>query len=136
LDIDFSKGMLQDLRITKSGKDALELSGSSVNLRALEIEGAKEKGINLNDASKVEILSAKVAGCNVGLASVDRSKADVKQISLVDNTTSFSAFQKKPEFGPAQIWVEKYTAEGNQNLYLLQNGSELKIDGKVIKGKL
>ena len=72
----------------------------------------------------------------IGFAAKDLTVVTVENVTLIGNETAIAGYQKKPEYGPSKIIVKKSKLEGNKTPYLLQTGSELHIDGKVIKGKL
>ena len=46
---------------------------------------------------------------------------------ILNNKLGFTAFQKKPEFGPANIEVKRDGAEQGGQLYLLDKGSTLML---------
>ena len=54
---------------------------------------------------------------------------------MVNCKTGFAAYQKKPEFGPANIEVKRYGAENVAQLYLLDKGSKLMLIDKEIVGE-
>lgn len=135
-DSDFCTGSLTNASFSHTGNDGMDFSGSQITVNSAVVENAGDKGISLGEESTVTIVSATVRDCVIGIAAKDLTKVTIQNIELLRNQQGFAAYQKKPEYGPGTFIVEKYKAEGNKQLYFLQKGSKLTIDGKLIEGQL
>ncbi|MEM6802421.1 MAG: CotH kinase family protein [Bacteroidota bacterium] len=133
LDTDFCKGEIRDLVCKNTGNDALDFSGSRVNLHQIEIENPGDKGISIGEESHVIVYAAEIAGAKIALASKDLSKAEVRKISARNCNIVFSAYQKKPEFGPALISVDTLITDQINYLHLIEKDSKLKLKGKLVE---
>ncbi|MEM0996270.1 MAG: right-handed parallel beta-helix repeat-containing protein [Bacteroidota bacterium] len=134
-DADFCNGRVNNCFFYKTGNDGMDFSGSTMTITDCEVDQAGDKGISLGEESTVTVKSAKISNSVMGLVAKDLTSVKVDFVELYGNQTAFAAYQKKPEYGPATITVKKSKLEGNEEMYLLQQGSELKIGDKVIKGK-
>ncbi|MFM2375159.1 MAG: hypothetical protein RLZZ165_256 [Bacteroidota bacterium] len=134
-DADFCTGTLTNASFSHTGNDGMDFSGSRVTIQGATVENAGDKGISLGEECTATVVSATVRDCVIGMAAKDLTTVNVKYIELFHNQQGFAAFQKKPEYGPGTIIVERYKAEGNQQLYVLQKGSRLTLDGRLILGE-
>lgn len=131
LDVDFGEGEIKGLRCIKTGNDAIDFSGSKVQIWDFEAESPGDKGISVGEESSMIIHDAVIKGAKVGLASKDLSKVEVRNIVVRNCNIAFSAYQKKPEFGGASIEVKNYEATDIKHLHMIERGSILKIKGKA-----
>lgn len=134
-DSDFCNGTLTNASFSNTGNDCIDFSGSVITIVSATIDHAGDKGISLGEECRAVIQDATVRNSVIGVAAKDLTQVTIKNITLQNNKQAFAAYQKKPEYGPATIVVEKYTAEGNGELHFLQAGSKLTIDGQTIEGK-
>jgi Right handed beta helix region/CotH kinase protein len=134
-DADFCHGTLTNATFSHTGNDCIDFSGSHIVIESATIDHAGDKGISLGEESVATIVQATVRNCEIGLAAKDLTTVTVQNIELYDNAQAFAAYQKKPEFGPGTIIVEKYKAVGNKEMHVLQAGSKLTLDGQVIEGR-
>lgn len=124
-DADFCKGSIHDSRFERSGNDALDFSGSTITVRNAYINGCGDKGISVGEQSDVSVFDTQVQNAPIGVASKDLSVLRVRGLSLKDCGQGFAAYQKKPEFGPATIIVESYTASGLTRLVSVSEKSSV-----------
>lgn len=133
-DADFCEGLIDNLSIEDTGNDALDFSGSVVNIKQMDIHRAGDKGISVGEEAHVNVTSAYINGATIGVAAKDLSVLKINLVNMVNCETGFAGYQKKPEFGPATIEVKRYGAEQVEQLYLLDKGSKLKLIDKEIIG--
>ena len=134
-DADFCEGLIDNLSVENTGNDAIDFSGSVVNIKRIDIHQAGDKGISVGEEAHVNVTSAYINGANIGVASKDLSLLKINLVNLVNCETGFAGYQKKPEFGPATIEVKRYGAEKVEQLYLLDKGSTLQLIDKKIIGE-
>ena len=122
LDIDFSDGQLTNTSFINNGNDGLDVSGAKVNVQNINIDVSGDKGISIGENSYVNLQNVSVNNSNIAIACKDKSVAYIDAPNQKENTRSlsrgitinncnygFAVYQKKPEFGPAEIHI------GNRN---------------------
>lgn len=134
LDADFCMGVLNNAAVSRVGKDAMEFSGGNISIARVQIEGAKRRGILAQEEARVTIADGTVTGCETGVSAEDMAKVEVQKLVLGKNERGFTASQTRAEYGPATITVQKCESTGNQLLHVIQTGSRLTLEGKVIEG--
>ena len=112
LDIDFSEGrvlksIFKDIGYM-SGADAIDLSGSEVEISNVEILNVSDKGFSIGENSVATITDSKVTNALVGLAAKDGSsvgttKTIFENILLAD----IMAYIKKDQYNKASVKVGK-----------------------------
>jgi len=68
----------------------------------------------------------------IAVASKDRSTVDITRLQIKDCWGGLAVYQKKPEFGPGKMTVNDIKQENIQYSPLVEQGSQMKIDGKTI----
>ncbi|MEM7035346.1 MAG: right-handed parallel beta-helix repeat-containing protein [Bacteroidota bacterium] len=135
LDLDFCRGNIEDCQFVNTGNDAMDFSGSQVTVKRTEVHKAGDKGISVGEASQATVVGAVLEDCVLGVAAKDLSLLKIESVSFLKVHTAFAAYQKKPEYGPAKILVDAYDMKEVGQLHLLQNGSELILEGRTIRGR-
>jgi hypothetical protein len=133
-DADFCKGVVSNCYFYRTGNDAIDFSTSKVTIKDCSIEQAGDKGISMGEQGEALIVNTKIDGANIGIASKDLSKTTVRNAQLKNCIIGFSAYQKKPEYGQAFIYVDSYTAENVQQLHKIFPGSYLKLINTEFEG--
>ena len=54
-------------------------------------------------------------------------------LSIENSNIAFTAYQKKSEFGPASISIDKLKTKNVEVLYMVENKSQLIIDGNSME---
>jgi hypothetical protein len=134
-DADFCVGTIRNIRFTETTNDAMDFSGSQIKIFDCNISGAGDKGISVGEDSNVEVVRAIIKDSNIGVASKDLSLLKISNIELDRVVEGFTAYQKKPEFGPAELIVNNFTARKVKHLHLIEKGSLLKLKNLEIKGE-
>ena len=124
-DSDFCTGEINSCLYRRSGNDAIDASGSKLSIINCTIETAGDKGISGGEMSKISVVDCRISQANIGLASKDRSELLVDGLVLNDCKTGITAYQKKPEFGPASIRLSNCTMENIEREFMIEQGSEL-----------
>lgn len=133
LDVDFCRGKIANCTFVELGNDAIDLSGSMVFAQSLVIKKAGDKGISIGEESQWEGDDILISESNICVASKDQSKAFFKGLTLQMSEVGLTAFQKKAEFGPAEIVVTGLHHEGVKTPFLLERGSRIFANGKEIE---
>jgi hypothetical protein len=86
-----------------SGGDGVDLSGSDVRVEDSVFSDLRDKCLSVGEVSTLTLRGSLLRGCDVGVASKDRSLADVRESVFLGNGRNFAAYQKKAVFGGARI---------------------------------
>lgn len=135
-DADFCTGYIENSRFTKTGNDAMDFSGSEIGVRNCIIEASGDKGISAGEQARIHVYSTTINGAVIGIASKDLSVVKVDEVNLQKAQTGFAAYKKKPEYGPATIYVKKAEIGDVKRLHFIEYRSLLKLEGKEIKGEI
>ena len=132
IDFDFSKGTIDGISIYNAGNDALDFSGSNVFAKNILINKAGDKGVSAGEQSKIKISNIDINKSNIGIASKDLSTVEVNNIEVEGSNIVAAAYQKKPEFGPGFIEIKKINISNNENTYLAQKNSVIKVNNEIM----
>lgn len=133
-DSDFCTGLVTNCKFINIGNDAIDFSGSQIQIIDTEIIEAKDKGISGGEDSYLTVENTTIKRSNIGLASKDLSVVKVKNSTVVDCNYGIVLLQKKPEFGPATMILTNTSISNTKIIQLIEIDSEVVIDGKKIKG--
>ena len=131
-DGDFCTGHYTNVAFVNIGNDALDVSGSTIDIQGMSVTGAGDKGISLGENSHATVSDVEIKDSEIGIAIKDLSGADLTDIDITNTKVGFVLFQKKPEYGPARATVAQLVTKDIHVLDLVERGSELVIDGRRI----
>lgn len=118
LDVDFGEGTISNTRFESCGNDCLDFSGSKAKIRNLVINGAGDKGLSIGEKSHVSVFKSSVSHATIALACKDMSKTLADNLRISDSKIGFAVYQKKPEFGGAQIHARNIVMTNVKNKYV------------------
>ena len=133
-DTDFCTGKLTKTTFNHIGNDAIDFSGSVVDISSCNINGAEDKGVSGGEKSTLSVNDCTISDVNIGIASKDNSYVEVNNTDLKNCYYGFVALQKKPEYGPATIKANKIKYENLIKLHLIEKKSILYLNKKTIMG--
>ncbi len=133
-DADFCTGTLSKSTITSTGNDALDFSGCQINIVNCSIDNAGDKGISGGENSQLNISNCSVESAVIGIAAKDFSQLELQNVELKSCNYGYAAFRKKPEYGPASIFVNSPIEKEISSLFLLDKDSKIVHRGKVHQG--
>jgi spore coat protein CotH len=128
-DSDFSVGSIKQISFINCGNDGLDVSGGEVQVESILFDGIGDKGLSAGEKSRV--LIDKLIGKNsrIAVASKDQSEVFINEAKIESSQIGFAVFQKKPEFGPASIKVNKLEKFSIKTPFIVEEGSHLLIEG-------
>ena len=132
MDIDFSKGSINNMLIKNSLNDGLDISGSNIKVTNIVIENADDKALSVGENSKINIDKIKIKDSFIGIASKDSSYTKVKTAKILNTKFDFAGFQKKFEYSGSKSEIENLNKKIIDLKYLLSEGSSLKINNKKL----
>ncbi len=134
-DADFCTGVISSATFTNIGNDAMDFSGSQIAIWDSKVDGAKDKGISGGEDSQLEVYNTTVYNSNIGLASKDLSIVKVFDTKIESCNYGILLLQKKPEFGPSVMILEKTDLINTKVEMLIEANSKVEVDGILIVGK-
>ena len=139
LDIDFSNGIISEMKCINCGKenggDALDLSGSKVFIKDIQIDSTADKGISIGENSSINILNAKINNSKICIANKDGSQTKVSKAILTNCEIGVAAFTKKNYYDFSSIEIVSIELINNKFDYLRDQKNKIIIDGNLIIDK-
>ena len=108
------------------------MSGSDLTIDSVFIDNAGDKGISVGEYSKLRGQKIKVQNSEIGITGKDNSVVEIDDITIENTKLGFTAYQKKPEYGPGKIIINKYNSYNVENNFLIEEGSSMTIGSKYI----
>jgi hypothetical protein len=133
-DSDFCTGDVLSTRFNNIGNDAIDFSGSQINISDVVVNKANDKGISGGEESMLTVENVTISNSNIGIASKDLSMVMVSNSLIRDCNYGLVLLQKKPEFGPAKIDLSSTSIKNPVTEMLIEMGSVVFLDGKKIIG--
>ena len=131
--IDYCAGEINNSFSFFSGNDAIDVSGSKINLKQIEIHYTDDKGISVGESSYLNAQNIKIHNSNIGIASKDLSNVQIKDLEIRKSEIGLAVFQKKPEFGPANVNITKGTLYSCNVDYVLEDRSTLTFNNEKLE---
>ena len=131
-DGDFSDGYISNSSFINCENDAIDISGSNVIIDSVFIQNSGDKGISVGEGSILKATNITIIDSEIGVTSKDNSLLEIENIKIENTRLGFTAYQKKPEYGPGKIIVNKYKLSNVELSYLIENGSNMNANGKII----
>ena len=127
LDIDYSNLKIQNINITNSGNDCLDISSSSIEINFNYSESCDDKSLSIGEKSFVYVDIFESIKSNIVLAVKDSSNVNINNKLGSENEMCIAMYRKKEEFGPSRLIIENNLCEGKSENFI-QYGQELTID--------
>lgn len=118
LDIDISSNIvIKNSKFIKPENDSIDVMESLVLIDNTIIENSGDKGISIGENSKVLINNSYLRENNIGIASKDRSVAEVINSKFINNKIQLDSYQKNLQYGDGgTLLVLKSSFESNNNI--------------------
>ncbi|MCK4533325.1 hypothetical protein KAU39_06015, partial [bacterium] len=133
IDSDFSKGEITNCSFINCGNDAIDFSGSRIKMQNVFVKGIGDKALSVGENSVVSAEKIDIKNAKIAIASKDMSVTVVKQVELSNCKIGFAVYQKKSEFRGSFMSVEELDKEKVDLSYIVEKGSRLWVEGKIIK---
>ncbi len=133
-DSDFCTGLVEKVKFNNIGNDAIDFSGSVVDIKDCLITKAGDKGVSAGEGSTLTVYETRIEVANIGFASKDNSAIVLDNCSANQVNYGLLALQKKPEYGPASIKTSGFNSDGAKTLFLIERFSKLNLNGTIIQG--
>jgi len=129
-DADFCQGEILDSKFINCGNDGIDVSGSQVTVKKTDLSQIIDKGISSGERSQMKAYNVTVSEASIALAAKDESTLFVDNVKLQNNLKDVAVYQKKSEFGPAQIEMVNVTYGFDDLVIAAEKKSSLRINGK------
>ena len=132
-DADFTDGIIRSTTFLRSGNDAIDVSGSTVEVKDVSMIEVGDKGLSGGENSRLVVKDIYIERAGIAVASKDLTDLKIDGIQIENCEVGYTVFQKKSEFGPGVVEVTGMTMNGVDVPYLIEETSTMVVDGKVIK---
>lgn len=143
LDSDFSNGVIKNTLFENIGNDAIDVSGTILDISNITISEVQDKGISVGEDSHITGRNIIINNSSLALTSKDLSTLKLDGVQVDNCDVVFTVFQKKPEYGSASINCQNATYKNYKEEYLVQinntlivNSNERNIKVKDVESKL
>ena len=128
-DSDFSNGSVTHSLFNKIGNDGVDGSGSKIHIAYCKFNLIQDKAVSSGEKSQFTITNSSIHNSEIGLVSKDKSTLQVDRTRIQHVRLSAAVFQKKPEYGPAQMKIDR---DLNDAHYLIEEGSTINHYGDTL----
>ena len=135
-DGDFVTGAVRNCTILNSVEDAVDVSGSDIDVENCRFIAIGDKAISAGENSIVRARDCVIESSSIGLASKDKSRMIATGIEIKQATNyGLAVFIKKPEFGASSIIADDIQL-GNigRGPHIVQLTCELVLEGQRVRG--
>ena len=122
---DFSTGTVKNTYLTHTGNDALDFSGSFIEVKRCELVHLGDKGMGCGEDSKITISDCSIKDARIGVAAKDLSRVEVQNLQISDSGIGYLAFVKKQAFGKSSIQVTGGTLTNVKQTTSVLDGCEI-----------
>ena len=132
-DADFCVGFLKNCSFINCGNDGVDISGGRLAITESEFLNIKDKAISAGEESKLKASKCTVQNSSMGIISKDLSVVESIENKLLNCEIGYCAFQKKGEFGPAEIFSNDDEITNCSVNNLIEYNSSLTFNGEKVK---
>ncbi len=131
-DADFCTGFMKNCNFINCGNDGVDISGGRLEISESKFLNIKDKAISAGEESKLKASKCMIQNSSMGIISKDLSVVESIENKLLDCEIGYCAFQKKGEFGPAEILSTSDEITNCLLNNLIEYNSNLTFDGEKI----
>lgn len=136
IDADFSSGRISASAFRDIGGDAIDTSGSELELRDIQISSVTDKAISIGEASRVSVYDARIADIGVGVAVKDYSRARIEGLDIRRaRVAAVMAYNKKAEYGGVLLEIVDFHTEDVEQEVINQLDSTVLIEGSPVPSR-
>ena len=133
IDIDFSNGEINNIKFINIKNDAIDFSGSNANVYNCYFDNVNDKLISVGEKSKINISKIKAINSFVGIVSKDGSRVYSNEISFVNVSIPYAAYQKKKEYDHGILIAENSNFNDFFVKSIKDKKSKVTINDKIIE---
>ena len=132
-DADFCSGFMKNCNFINCGNDGVDISGGRLEISESKFLNIKDKAISAGEESKLKAIKCTIRNSSMGIISKDLSVVESIENKLLDCEIGYCAFQKKGEFGPAEIFSNSDEITNCSVNNLIEYKSNLTFNGEKIR---
>ena len=133
-DGDFVTGRISDSQFHDIRGDAIDLSGSEVEINKILVENVLDKGISAGEGTFLKIENSEFRKIGFGIVSKDSSRISANNLRIEDaKISALAAYVKKENFGPAKISTTNTTIINSELDHLSQIKSSIELNGLLLE---
>jgi hypothetical protein len=132
-DADFCVGFMKNCSFINCGNDGVDISGGILEISESDFLNIKDKAISAGEESKLKANKCMIQNSSMGIISKDFSVVESIENKLLDCEIGYCAFQKKGEFGPAEIFSTDDEISNCSVNNLIEYNSNLTFNGEKIR---
>jgi len=106
LDIDFSKIKINRINVVSAGNDCVDLSKGKYKLNKLNLINCSDKALSIGEKSLLELNEIIVQKTYIGISTKDSSIAIIENIDIKESEKCLEAKRKKQEFSGAILNIK------------------------------
>lgn len=115
IDTDFSNGDFSYNTFEAVLGDAIDISGSKVNIHNISFKNITDKAMSIGEASNATIWSVDAKQIGIGIAVKDQSHAIIRDSNISDaQQYAILAYMKKDQYKPCHLVTSNLNIDGNQ----------------------
>jgi hypothetical protein len=129
-DCDYCMGKIANSSFNDINGDAIDISGSELEIYNIKANNIKDKGLSIGEASIANIWDGSLSNIGVGVAVKDGSKANIEDMNVINyDLYAAMTYSKKKHFDAFSVLnLINISVDGDQP-YLRQVNTMLKVDG-------
>ena len=131
-DADFSIGVIEKSMFKNCGNDGVDISGGELNLKNSQFDLIKDKAISAGEESHLTSEKCTIKNAELAFISKDLSVATSHDNFFSNCQVVYCSFQKKGEYGPAEIIATNDSIKNCSLTHLIEYESSLTIDKNKI----
>jgi len=128
LDMDFSDVKISKVKIDSAGNDCVDLSFGKYEIKEIFTNNCGDKAISVGEKSKLNINKLNVSNSKIGIASKDSSKVKLIYGYFDNLDTCLSAYNKKQEFIGGFIEINNFSCLNSNNKVFVDNMSTINLN--------
>ncbi len=137
-DSDFSNGVISDSLFFDVGGDAVDFSGSEVNIKKSVFNNIRDKAISAGESTNINIQDVAISDVGVGIASKDGSKTYASNVNIKDYSLyAAMTYVKKNFYGTPKFVGNKISIfPENSEPFLAQENTSMVIDNELVRTEI
>ncbi|NOR45884.1 MAG: hypothetical protein GQ534_09890 [Candidatus Delongbacteria bacterium] len=135
-DSDFCSGVIENTKFKQITNDAIDVSGTKINCKNIEVEYAGDKAFSAGEGSTMVLEQVKISNSEIAIASKDKSTIEIDGIAIQNCKIGYTAYQKKSEWGSGTIRSMNSIFNGDGKELLIEMNSKILLNGSLINGNL
>ena len=135
LDVDFGVGKITNALFNNITNDAVDFSGSTVDLNNLQMNIIGDKMVSAGENSALTIKNLVGNKSKIAIASKDGSLITLSDITINNTEVGLAAYQKKNEYIGSNILAKNIIINNSKLDFLVDDFSKITLDNKIIINK-